>query len=363
MKPCIAIVMGTRPEVIKLAPVVARLRAAGWCRVAPIYSGQQAELVRQTLAEFGLAAGDVPSPPACTGDPVELVNRLSDQLRPALSSLKSDFVLVHGDTATALAGARTAVRLGLNVGHVEAGLRTYDLQHPFPEEGHRQAIAKLARVHFAPTPVAAANLAREGIAASAVMMTGNTIVDAMSPRVSTLRETSSATPLAIVTLHRRELAPHLVSVLRGLSMVLQRQQNLFMIVPAHPNPAITVPLRAALGDHHRVSIVAPLPHMRFLDLLQRAAVVITDSGGVQEEAAILGIPLVVVRQVTERPEILDNGLSRVTGFGSQALVDGVSWALSQGRVETRAAGFGDGRASDRIEQGLHLLLRGSVAVA
>jgi UDP-N-acetylglucosamine 2-epimerase (non-hydrolysing) len=343
--------MGTRPEVIKLSPVIGRLRMAGWCRLVQLNSGQQGALLQRTLAEFGLEHEHVA--PGAAQHPVVLVEMLAARLRPAMARARPDIVLVHGDTATALAGTQAAVELGIPVGHVEAGLRTYNLEHPFPEEGHRQAIARLASLHFAPTTAAMENLIREGVDPSSVLLTGNTVVDAMNGEdaAPSARE-RAANPVALVTLHRRELAPFVNSVIDGLAKALDDHPELAVILPAHPNPTISAPLRAAFGSHPQVDIVQPLPHAQFLAQLAKASLVMTDSGGVQEEAATLGIPLVVAREVTERPEILTNGRAIVAGFDAETLRRAIGWALKLPRAAGRHATFGDGRASDRIEMRL-----------
>ncbi len=356
MTPCIGVVLGTRPEVIKLTPVIDQLRNAGWCRVALLPSGQHGNLLRQALAEYGSGELDVPPPSPATRDPAELVEILAERLRPSMVRLQPDLVLVQGDTATALAGATAASDLAMAIGHVEAGLRTYDLDHPFPEEFNRQAISRLARLHFAPTSTAAANLVHEGIPPASVIVTGNTIVDMLKRTNSDSSSEPNAWPIAVVTLHRRELAPYLNHVLAGLLGALEDHRNLRMIIPAHPNPAITEPLRAALGGHRRVEIVAPLSHSCFLDLLRNAAVAITDSGGVQEEAATLGVPLVIARRVTERPEVLLSGRAVVVGFDPTALRNGVGWALSLSPTDSHNGMLGDGRAAARIEQCLRCFL-------
>jgi UDP-N-acetylglucosamine 2-epimerase (non-hydrolysing) len=208
MKPCLGIVLGTRPEVIKLPPVVHRLRVAGWCRVAVLPSGQHGHMLRQALAGCRMSDVDVPPPPPPTSDPAQQVERLAGTLGQAIARARPDAVLVQGDTATALAGAIAAARFDIPVCHVEAGLRTHDLRQPYPEEGNRRAIARLARLHFAPTPLAAANLLDEGCPADRVFVTGNTIVDAMLGAHPASTSPERVRPFGIVTLHRRELLPH-----------------------------------------------------------------------------------------------------------------------------------------------------------
>jgi UDP-N-acetylglucosamine 2-epimerase (non-hydrolysing) len=348
MTPSIAIVIGTRPEAIKLTPVIQRLRAAAWPRVVVLPSGQHGDELLRVLGECQLEYDGMPPPPG-VATPDELVAHLTKGLQARLASHKPDFVLVHGDTASAMAGALAATSLDIRLGHVEAGLRTYDLQHPYPEESYRQAIARLARLHFAPTEAAAANLRREGVPPKTIFVTGNTIVD----RIRQLRvDDASDTPteaFLLATLHRRELAPFLDDVVEGLGRVLAARPEFRILMPAHPSPTISQPLRRTLGRHPRVKIVPPLPHLAFLDLMRRAAVVITDSGGVQEEAAVLGAPLVVVRRTTERPEAVQDGRAIIAGFGPAEIAAAVDVAIRSPRGLGSVA-LGDGYAAARIVQ-------------
>jgi UDP-N-acetylglucosamine 2-epimerase (non-hydrolysing) len=346
----IGIVFGTRPEVIKLVPVIARLRAADWCKLALLPTGQHGHLLRQAMSECGLPPMPLPPPPLLH-DPARLVRTLTQRARLMFDTVRPRLVLVHGDTATALAGAQAAVELGIPVGHVEAGLRTYDLQNPYPEEQNRQTIARLAQLHFAPTPAARCNLLGEGIAPASVFMTGNTTVDMLqSVRLAAGAPIRDGERLAVVTLHRRELVPSIDQVVAGLSSAVECHPDLRVVIPLHHNPAIAQPLRAAFGHHPRIELIAALPYPKFLALLASASVVVTDSGGVQEEAAILGVPLVVARRLTERPEVLTSGRGVVTGFDAAAIQQAVGWALGLGPATGLADdSLGDGHAADRIE--------------
>ena len=354
----IGVVVGTRPEVIKLAPVVERLRAADWCEVVLLPSGQHGPLLERTLAECGLSTAEIPPLPPTHPDPAVLVDLLAQRMRHALDRHRPDLVVVHGDTATALASARAAVAAGIHVAHVEAGLRTYDLANPFPEELHRQTIARLASWHFAPTRAAADNLLREGVPSDRVFVTGNTIVDSvlgMAPAGDDRGRSEGRHGL--VTLHRRELLPHLQAVLSGLVSALDAHGDLSFRLPVHPNPAFGATIRARLGTHPRVTLCDPLPYARFLTHLAHADLVVTDSGGVQEEACVLGIPLVVARLVTERQEVLADGRGIVAGLDAEAIAEAIGQALEFDRGTTCFTGpLGDGRASERIEGLLRDLL-------
>jgi UDP-N-acetylglucosamine 2-epimerase (non-hydrolysing) len=344
----IAIVFGTRPEVIKLTPVVRELRQHGWCNVLLIASGQHRELLTQSMAECGLTSDALPAPPMSPTNLAEMSSKLTSRLMFEFSRCQPDLVLVHGDTMTALAGARAASRLGLSLGQVEAGLRTFDLKHPFPEEFIRQAITPLAQLHFAPTPTAVANLVQAGVAPGSVFLTGNTIVDHLKHTLNDEPAGVLPAPFILVTLHRRELAPHIDSVVSGLLAALEANPALRATVVLHPNPLISSPVRERLRRHSNVELIRPLPNRQFLEAVRRTSVVVTDSGGVQEEAAILGKPLVVVRKVTERPEIMLSNRAILAGFDPVAIKEAIGWAISLQAVHGLQRWFGDGHAAERI---------------
>jgi UDP-N-acetylglucosamine 2-epimerase (non-hydrolysing) len=264
------------------------------------------------------------------------------------SRCQPDLVLVHGDTMTALAGARAASRLGLSLGQVEAGLRTFDLKHPFPEECIRQAITPLAQLHFAPTPTAVANLVHAGVAPGSVFLTGNTIVDHLKHTLNDEPAGMAPNPFILVTLHRRELAPHIDCVVSGLLAALEGNPVLRATVVLHPNPLISTPLRERLRRRPNIELISPLPNRQFLDVVRATSAVVTDSGGVQEEAAILGTPLVVVRKVTERPEIMLGNRAILAGFDPAAIKEAIDWAITLPAVRGLQKWFGDGHASERI---------------
>jgi UDP-N-acetylglucosamine 2-epimerase (non-hydrolysing) len=344
----IAIVFGTRPEVIKLTPVVRELRRHGWCNVLLVASGQHRELLTQSMAECALTSDALPGPPMSATSLTEMSSKLTSRLMIEFYRCEPDLVLVHGDTMTALAGARAARRLGLSLGQVEAGLRTFDLKHPFPEEFIRQAITPLAQLHFAPTPTAVANLVQAGVAPSSVFLTGNTIVDHLKHTLNGTPAGVVPAPFILVTLHRRELAPHIDRVVSGLLAALETNAALRATVVLHPNPLISTPLRKRLRRRPNIELISPLPNRQFLDVVRATLAVVTDSGGVQEEAAILGKPLVVVRKVTERPEIMLGNRAVVAGFDPVAIKKAIDWAIGLPAVFGLQRWFGDGRAAERI---------------
>jgi len=344
----IAIAFGTRPEVIKLTPVVRELRRHGWCKVVLVASGQHRELLAQSMAECGLTSDAWPAPPMSATNLPEMSSKLTSRLTFEFSRCQPDLVLVHGDTMTALAGARAASRLGLSLGQVEAGLRTFDLKHPFPEEFIRQAITPLAQLHFAPTSTAVANLVQAGVAPESVFLTGNTIVDHLKHTLNDEPAGVVSAPFILVTLHRRELAPHIDCVVSGLLAALEANAALRATVVLHPNPLISTPLRERLRRRPNIELISPLPNRQFLQAVRASSAVVTDSGGVQEEAAILGKPLVVVRKVTERPEIMLGNRAIVAGFDPVAIKEAIDWAIGLQALPGLQRWFGDGNAAERI---------------
>ena len=355
-------VAGTRPEAVKLAPVLLALRAR---RVATmlVATGQHRELFHETLAGFGLVADHdlaimqrVQSPADVIGLLVPALTSLCHQWRPAA-------VIVQGDTASAFAGAQAAAYSRCPLVHVEAGLRTGH-SDPFPEEMHRRVIAQIADLHFAPTAAAAAALRREGIAPHAIHVTGNTGIDALHLAAARLANDaalqarlaarfagiSAQRPRLLVTIHRRENhGARLDSVLLALAM-LAREADI--ILPVHPHPAIAGPVHAVLGGMPGVHLLPPLEYPAFLWLMQRATLILTDTGGVQEEAPALGTPVLVLRDVTERSEGIDSGNARLVGTDTAAILAAVTDLLGDahaiGRMAEAALPYGSGDAAHRI---------------
>ena len=355
-------VAGTRPEAVKLSPVILALRRRGRATFL-VATGQHRELFHEALAGFGLAADadlaimrSAQSPADVIGALVPALTALCDRMRPAA-------VIVQGDTATAFAGAQAAAYARRPLVHVEAGLRSGQAE-PFPEEMHRRAIAQIADLHFAPTPGAAAALLREGIAASVIHMTGNTGIDALrhvEARLAGDAVLSAALaarfsaidfrrPLIVATVHRRENhGARLESVLAAL---LELSGEAEIVVPVHPHPAVAGPVLAALGGRPGIHLLPPLGFPAFIWLLGRATLALTDSGGVQEEAPALGVPVLVLRDVTERPEGIDAGNARLVGTARHEILAAVRGLLGDsraiGRMGEAALPYGSGDAAVRI---------------
>lgn len=374
------LVVGTRPEAIKMAPLMLALRRAG--RFAPVLvaTGQHPTMVAQALAAFGLEPDVVCDLERTTGDQAELVARLTPALDAALAG--SAAVVVQGDTTSALVGGLVAMWRRIPVVHLEAGLRSGDLAAPFPEEANRRLLGVFADLHLAPTAAAAAALRAERVPADRVVLVGNTVVDAALHVVaagsslsggrggplagegldSAHRALDAGARLLLVTAHRRESwgAP-LDRVLAAVAEVVDAHPDLHAVLPAHANPAVRAQVDRALAAHPRVTVTGPLPYPDLCRLLARAALVLSDSGGIQEEAPSFGVPVVVLRDVTERTEAVDGGWARLAGTDRARIVELAKDALGGGWV--RPAGgnpFGDGRSADRCAQAIAWLLGADV---
>jgi UDP-N-acetylglucosamine 2-epimerase (non-hydrolysing) len=363
----IAVVVGTRPEAIKLAPVVQALRARPHLfAVRLIASSQHRELLAQALAEFDLVADrdlDLMEPSQSLG---RFAARCLDGMTRAFVMEQPDAVLVQGDTTTVVSAAMAAAYLGIPVGHVEAGLRSHDIANPFPEELNRKMATAVASLHFAPTPLAMRNLLDEGVPADRVLMTGNTIVDAvhaMDLRAAACPEVADLDPQQTIALttHRRENhgAP-LARICEAVRQLVRERPSLRVAFPVHPNPQVGAVVRGALGDIPQVRLLPPLAYRPMLSLLSRSHLILTDSGGIQEEAPSLGKPVLILREVTERPEVVASGAGRLVGTDTDAIVSAVRSLLDHPAEYARMASatnpFGDGEASSRIADALEALL-------
>lgn len=350
----VAILAGTRPEVVKLAPVRAALLAAD-ISVVWISTEQQGALNAQALETFQIVPDlrlVAPSPERTLGGRFA---QIMDRLDQAIGETAPDLVLVQGDTSTTAAGAMAAFARRVPIGHVEAGLRTFDLNQPFPEEGWRCVVSQLANLHFAPTEAAARNLLGEGVARTCIHLTGNTGIDAVrlaggralpQPLTDGLRR-------VVVTVHRREnWGAGLERVLAALVGLRDLVSNIEIVFVAHANPALRGRVDRALRHQSRIRIVDPLDYLGFLSHLKGATLVLSDSGGVQEEAPVLGVPVLVLRDTTERAEAIAAGVARLVGTRTDHVVEAAAELLTNETERmsmVRAVSpFGDGFASDRI---------------
>lgn len=361
----ILVVIGTRPEAIKLFPVIHALRADPAFCVTVCTTGQHRDLVGPVLALAGIAP-DIALSVMRKGQSLDrLLAALLVSVGKAMDALRPDWVMVQGDTATALAAAQAAFHRRIRVAHVEAGLRSGDIWSPWPEELNRRTISAIAALHFAPTPTAADALFREGVDPARVHVTGNSGIDALLwVRDATAVQPRLAASLApvlmageqrrivAVTVHRREnVGAPLAGIAEALRQIAGRG-DVALVVPLHPNPQIRQVLRPALQGLANVRLIEPLDYPHFVHLLMQSYCVLTDSGGVQEEAAALGRPTLVMRETTERPEGVAVGATALVGVEPQRIVAKTARLLDDARryAAMAAAGnpFGDGMAASRI---------------
>jgi UDP-N-acetylglucosamine 2-epimerase (non-hydrolysing) len=357
--PRVLVVIGTRPEGIKLAPVVDALRARGGIDVRVALTGQHTSLIDQVMSVFRLdAAWDLDIMKEGQ-DLYDVAHGCLDGLRGVVTEFRPDLLLVQGDTASVFFGALVGFFERVRVGHVEAGLRSGDKRRPWPEEVLRRMTGAVADLHFAPTPQARANLLAETIEARDIFVTGNTVVDAVlrmadvphEPADAALRDAlDSGRRLVLVTAHRREsFGAPLREAFGAIREVADRFDDITVVYPVHPNPQVREPAADVLGAHPRIRLTEPLDYMDLLHALKRAALAITDSGGIQEEAPSFGTPVLVLRDVTERPEGVAAGAARLVGTDRTRIVAAAASILEAGSDRAAAPNpYGDGRAGERI---------------
>lgn len=354
------VALGTRPEAIKLAPVVLALRARG-AAVRVVTTGQQGAMAADALAAFGIVADVALDAPAARGLS-ESVAAMLRGVAGVIEAARPDAVVVQGDTASCFAAAFAAFHARVPVAHVEAGLRSRNAENPFPEEGYRVAVDGISRWLFAPTGAAAANLSAEASRGARVLVTGNTGVDALLAMRA--RVAGDACPVAVppgarlvvATLHRREAFGTVMEGLAQALAAIASRPDVVLALPLHSNPAAAGPLRARLDGLPRVVLLDALPYPRMVRLLAEAALLLTDSGGLQEEAPTLGLPVLVLREVTERPEAVTEGAALLAGTDPARIV-ALAAALLEDEPRRAAMAvprfpYGDGRAAERIAEAL-----------
>ncbi len=359
MIPIVA-VFGTRPEAIKFAPVLAACKSHPALDCACIVTGQQADLLRDQLEALRIEVHhrlEVMSPGQSLSS---LLATTTHSLSRLLRRLAPRAVLVQGDTTTALAAALAAGFVGLPVVHIEAGLRSFSLTSPYPEEANRILITHAASLHCAATTGNVANLTNEGVAPETIVLTGNPIVDALaaalpqaraSASLATVLERHTGRRVVTLTVHRREnFGPRLAGYVSAVRDFVAAHPDSVLVAPVHPNPAVGETLRTLLLGQPRTELIAPLSYPDFLALLQASALVLSDSGGVQEEVAAIGVPLLVLRDTTERPESINTGLARLARSPAELgtmLAQMNSWPT---RRPLAGNPFGDGHSGARIAQ-------------
>ncbi len=357
-QPRVTIVLGTRPEAIKLAPVIRTFQACEAFTTRVVLTGQHREMVTQVMDLFGLQADKDLNLMAPRQTLTHVTCAALQGLRDDFQAFPPQIVLVQGDTTTAFAAGLAAFYEQIPVGHVEAGLRTDNLLDPFPEEANRRLLSQIATLHFAPTLKAEQNLRASGVVGD-LSVTGNTVIDALllmaekAPEVHFEGLDWSSQRVILATVHRREnWGDRLTDIAAGIRLVLDRFPDTALLLPLHRNPTVRDPLKVLLGDHPRVVLTEPLDYDRLVAVMKGCTLLLTDSGGLQEEAPALGKPVLVLRRTTERPEAVEAGTARLVGTDPAVIVEEASRLLGDSAAYesmSRAVNpFGDGKASERI---------------
>ena len=354
----VCITLGTRPEAIKLAPVIRVFQSQRDIETKVVLTGQHREMVAQVMELFEITADQNLGIMKPKQSLTEITCGSLQGLEALFAEMKPDIVIVQGDTSTAFAAALAAFYQKIAVGHVEAGLRTDNILNPFPEEANRRLISQIATLHFAPTQQSVQNLERSDVTGN-VFQTGNTVIDALltvaksQPSCSIPNFDWNQYRTVLATVHRRENwgAP-LEHIAQGFIQVLDQFPDVALVLPLHRNPIVREPLQKILGDHPRAFLIEPLNYTELVGAIQRCTLLLTDSGGLQEEAPSLGKPVLVLRENTERPEAIEAGTAKLIGTGTEAIVQQTHDLLTNPQLYAEMANainpFGDGTASAQI---------------
>ena len=357
-------VFGTRPEAIKMAPVVKGLETCDWVESVVCVTAQHRQMLDQVLDLFDITPDvdlDLMTP---NQDLFQITTKVLLAMQQVLAEHQPDIVLVHGDTTTTFSTSLACYYSRIAVGHVEAGLRTYNKDFPFPEEINRVLTDAVADLFFAPTTTSRDNLIRLGANPNGIYITGNTVIDALFETLSSAQAKGVKSPvellenqrLILATVHRREnFGEPLEAILEALLAIVNRFEDVVLALPVHPNPNVKPKVEALLGGHGRIKLLEPQEYEPFCLLMQEASLILTDSGGVQEEAPSLGIPILVLRNETERPEAVEAGTVQLIGSHREALIDATTKILSQNEATYSPPKnpYGDGKAVSRILYALY----------
>lgn len=361
----VALVYGTRPEAIKFEPLDKALRQLNDIDVLTLSTHQHSSLLDDTLLSIGMTT-DIELAEPDRGSLTELFGSMATNL--AHEDLRVDLIVVQGDTLSAFLGALHGYLSGIPVAHLEAGLRTSDLHLPHPEEGMRRAIGQLSSLHLAPTPRARRNLESEGVAAESIVVTGNTSIDALHRRLESGSQGVSLTwpfdsSYCVVTVHRREnWGTTMDGIAQSVATLAEAYPDIRFVCPLHPNPAVRKSF-ASITHINNVCVIDPIPHEAFASVLQGSLMILTDSGGIQEESTVIGVPTVILRVETERPEAIESGSAFLVGTDGSDIL-----RISRDVLERRLNGedfmpmnspFGDGNAGTRAAEAISCFLRGS----
>lgn len=361
----IAFIFGTRPEAIKCAPVINRLKSDGRFQPIVVSTGQHREMLDTTLDEFGITPDidlNVMQPRQTLS---QVTHRIIEALSARIDGLSADAVVVHGDTASTLAGALAAFQHGIPVIHLEAGLRSGNIRSPFPEEANRRLVAQITDLHLAPTIRSSANLIREGACECRVKITGNTVVDALhwaaanapvfeDPALADLM--TDQRRVVVASAHRRETWGAPMRAIAAALVEIAANDRVRIVVPLHKNLAVRDVMVPALTGIPNITLVDPLPYRSFCRLMLRADIIISDSSGAEEEGPSLGKPTLVLRDVTERPEAVEAGTAKLVGRDTSRIVEEVTNLLEKPeeyeRMAQRVSAYGDGNATGRVVEAI-----------
>lgn len=356
----IMLVFGTRPEAIKMCPLVNELKSRAEFQTVVCVTGQHRQMLDQVLHAFSVVPDYDLHIMKERQTLFDVTENVLEGLKAVLETEKPDTVLVHGDTSTAFSAALACYYLGIDVGHVEAGLRTYDIHSPYPEEFNRQAVGIIARYHFAPTEPARQNLLREGKNPAHIFVTGNTAIDALKTTVredythpELTRAAAGGARLILITAHRREnLGEPMRHMFRAIRRIVEEHPDVVAVYPIHMNPAVRRTASEELSGCDRIHLIEPLEVLDFHNFLAHSYMVLTDSGGIQEEAPSLGKPVLVMRDTTERPEGIAAGTLKLVGTQEDTIYQNFKLLLEDKEVYDRmsraANPYGDGHACRRI---------------
>lgn len=354
----IMLVFGTRPEAIKMCPLVKELKTRENVETIVCVTGQHREMLQQVLECFEVVPDynlDIMQDKQTLFD---ITTNIISKIKPVLEEVKPDIILVHGDTTTTFVTALCAFYMQIPVGHVEAGLRTYNLYSPYPEEFNRQATSIIAKYNFAPTEMARSNLIQEGKEEDTIYVTGNTAIDALKTTVNdkytnSLLDWVGNDRLVVLTAHRREnLGKPLENMFTAIKKIVEEKKDIKVIYPVHKNPIVQEIAKRILGNNERIKLIEPLEVIDFHNLLARSYLILTDSGGIQEEAPSLGKPVLVMRDTTERPEGIKAGTLKLVGTDTDTIYVEMKKLLDNSaeydRMSKAQNPYGDGLASKRI---------------
>jgi len=358
MKKKVMVIFGTRPEAIKMCPLVTELKTRDQLDTVVCVTGQHREMLDQVLNAFGVVPDHDLSIMKANQTLFDVTISILEKMKAVLEEVKPDVVLVHGDTSTTFVTSLACFYLQIPVGHVEAGLRTYNIYSPYPEEFNRQAVGIVANYNFAPTEMSKENLKKEGKDPASIYVTGNTAIDALN---TTVREDysheqlewGSDSRLIMITAHRREnLGEPMRNMFKAIKRIVDEQADIKVIYPIHMNPVVREAANEILGNCDRIRIIEPLEVLDFHNFLSKSYLILTDSGGIQEEAPSLGKPVLVMRDTTERPEGVNAGTLKLVGTDEEVIYKAFKILLEDKdeykKMSQASNPYGDGRASQRI---------------